>query len=149
MRSYTGKHRMSVSSETSEMPVKPGSFVYASDAPGVSEISLMRALSDSFYMSEVCGVSVPSTFDPDVVMCASCGDVPAESRDESVFALCAGCCEKIRWRTSVVMSGQSEWPGLPGWSEMSEGDRMTAVWRDMHEKFGYAMMDAELAKMFD
>lgn len=146
MSTYTGKHRMSGSSE---MPVKPGSFVYASDAPGVSEISLMRALSDSFYMSEVCGVSVSPAFDPSVTMCAACGEKPAESRNESVFALCEGCCEVIRWRTSVVLSGSSDFPGLPGWSEMSDGDRMTAVWRDMHGKYGYAMMDAALAEMSD
>lgn len=114
--------------------------------PDMPDWSEMHAAS---WMSALSDESVMSGFIPSVVMCAGCGNYPAESRDESVFALCAACCEVTRWRTEVVLSGQSQFPGMPGWSEMSESDRMTAVWRDMHSKYGYAMMDAELSKMFD
>lgn len=128
-----GKHRMVETSKKSKTSDMDRMFL-SGWAPGLTEIALMRALSEE---------SVSAGFIPSVVMCAGCGEKPAESRDESVFALCAGCCEMLR------KSYMSDSYGQPGSSEMSDSDRMTHVWREMHGKFGYAMMDAELSKMFD
>lgn len=120
---------------------------YSYGPPEVSvlaeEVDYERIHRASRLMSGLSAESVSAGFIPSVVMCAACGEKPAEDREMSVFALCAGCCEKIR---QSYMADTYREPGSP---EMSESDRMTAVWKEMYARFAYEMMDTELAKMFD
>lgn len=100
--------------------------------PGLTEMEVMRRLSDE---SEECG------FVPSVMNCMTCDEKPAQSRDESVFALCAVCCEKIRLVCFVQFEAESP--------NRTQSDLFAATHAVMSQRFGYEMIDAELSKMFD
>lgn len=100
--------------------------------PGLTEMEVMRRLSDE---SEECG------FVPSVMNCMTCDERPAQSRDESVFALCAICCEKIRLVCFVQFEAKSP--------NRTQSDLFAATHAIMSQRFGYKMIDAELSKLFD
>lgn len=118
---YAALSKMSVPAGESVLPAEPGPV----------EKSIMSKLSGRW--------ATPG-FIPSVWMCMACGEMPAQSRDESVVVLCEDCAAYV---FGAAMAEMSEMTFITPYA------RHQAVYAKMTETYGYAMVDAELSKMFD
>lgn len=134
---YAALSRMSVPSGESVLPADTDFALLHREMSGSSDVSEevdFAALSKELALSKM-SESPTSVWD-----CMGCGEKPAQSRKESVVVLCEDCAAYI---FRVVMDEMS------GITFITPHVRYRAVYAKMTETYGYAMVDAELAKMFD